>query len=304
MKRVAFLTLAISLCILSGSVHSQCTAGFSVNPPTVAYLPTYFTDQSTTPPGEVVTYSWAYTSQFGAAGSSSLQNPMHTFYGGASSNNDACLTISSATCLDTFCMQIGFPNLSQPLPAQVQLFKASRQSNTITFNAGMDDGHGFYYTNWFHVSSGPPYAFDWDFGDGSFLNATSMGNVSHQYINPGVYTVTLNGRGANYDYTFSGTYSDTVHINAIPTSIVEQSIENIQIYPNMIKDFITIDLSSIREKVFEFKITDLQGRVILKTAQLVGGNVEQIDLSGLESQLYIITLQSEDKIVTKKVVKL
>lgn len=304
MKNIVSLLLLSSAFFSFTNLNAQCTAAFTFYSGPVDYLPVDFIDQSTIPAGTSVTYSWDFAGNVAVSGTSNQQNPSHTFYGNNSGNtHTACLIISSATCTDTVCDFISFP-IQPTLGNTVQLLKSSRQNNTITFDGTMDDGYGNHYTNWMSQHSSNPYAFNWDFGDGTVMNNTLNGNVSHQYTTPGTYTVTLNGGGTNYGYVINGTITDTVQINSIPTSIVEHNLENIQIFPSKVKEFIKIDLRSNHNEKFNFQVFDIQGKEVVKTTQIIGGKIESIDLSILKNQLYIIKLNSEKMSISRKIMKM
>lgn len=300
MKNTLRLLLPLALLFLTKNLNAQCIADFTSAIPVVSYMPTDFYDQSVVPSGTNVSYSWNINGH-----ASTQQNPSHTFYYNDNGGNtyNVCLTISSAACNDTVCHTVHFPYRSAIDPG-VSWVELSRQNNTVSFAPSMTDGFGTQFVNFVNLSGSAPYVFDWDFGDGTTVSLSTQSTISHQYSAPGVYTVSVSGRGAHYGYGVNGNYSDTVQINSLSTGIEEQGLNNISIYPSQTKSYVTIDLRSTNNKRFEMNIVDMKGKTVLSPVQLLSGEIERIDLSGLESQLYIILLQADGELLTKKVMKL
>ena len=64
-------------------------------------------------------------------------------------------------------------------------------------NSSGDLIHNFYDESSYLTSEGP-FIIDWDFDDGNTISTGQMGLMqSHQYLNPGTYTVTLTITDAN-----------------------------------------------------------------------------------------------------------
>lgn len=122
-----------------------------------------FTDLSTNSPTE-----WAW--DFGDGGSSTLQDPVHTFP--INGSYDVCLTATNATGSSTDCKVVIIDGYLAP----VALFDYSGDP-TVAF---------------VDVSTGAPTSWFWDFGDGSF---STVANPTHTYIETGSYTVCLTVTG-------------------------------------------------------------------------------------------------------------
>lgn len=76
----------------------------------------------------------------------------------------------------------------------------------------------------------------------------------------------------------------------------KNSLEEIQIYPNPVKNTINLELPDSKIKNFSFEITDFQGRLLLKTE-----NQTKVDVSNLENGAYVGVLKTGDQIVVRKV---
>lgn len=88
-------------------------------------------------------------------------------------------------------------------------------------------------------------------------------------------------------------------------SVKSNEFSNVTVFPNPVSDVMTIDLSSVAEKKFVFKIFDVSGKVV-KQVDLKSGDVLRLDISDLSQGNYMIHIVNDkgvselmDKIVKK-----
>ncbi|MCH7785783.1 MAG: T9SS type A sorting domain-containing protein [Bacteroidetes bacterium] len=81
-------------------------------------------------------------------------------------------------------------------------------------------------------------------------------------------------------------------------SIDENELNIIQIYPNPVKDILTIENISNTE-ITSIMIYDVLGRLVLTE----NGNVKQLDISQLNSGLLFVIIETDEGVVTKKIIK-
>lgn len=122
-----------------------------------------FTDLSTNAP-----FAWDW--DFGDGGSSTLQNPVHTFP--TNGSYDVCLTATNATGSSTDCQVVVINGYLAPVAAF--------------------DFSGDPVVSFTDLSSGAPTSWFWDFDDGSFSTSE---NPSHTFIETGIYNVCLTVTG-------------------------------------------------------------------------------------------------------------
>jgi PKD repeat protein len=140
-----------------------------------------FVDQSTGNPT-----SWAWS--FGDGGSSTLQNPVHTY--AAAGNYTVTLTVANDA-------------------------GSSHASNVVTIAAGDPPKAAFEFivngnqVNFLDRSTNHPTSWFWTFGDNTSSSAQSP---VHTYAGPGTYTVTLHVTNA------SGSDSTSQAVTVFPTS--------------------------------------------------------------------------------------
>jgi hypothetical protein len=91
----------------------------------------------------------------------------------------------------------------------------------------------------------------------------------------------------------------TIYLTSV-TSLKEQVIPQIKIYPNPTGRFLTIELSTSSQSYI--KISDINGQLLFSGE--ITGTTHQLDLSTLRKGVYFITIRSKDFVATRKIVKL
>ena len=89
-------------------------------------------------------------------------------------------------------------------------------------------------------------------------------------------------------------------------SIKEQAIPiEFKLFPNPAKDFLEIQISSQANQKMQYSIYDSFGRVVLKSNidNVLGNQVQQVDISNLANGLYLFRLTNEGKNATNLFIK-
>lgn len=135
-------------------------------------FPTYFSATASDPGNDPITYTW----DFGDGSEPFIgQNVTHTFINSGDSNVTLTVTDShGASTVQTIDLTI---NNIAPTITQVQSDTNIDEGDTAHFNATATD------------PGNDPLTYTWDFGDGS--EPLIGQNVSHQFINNGIYIITL-----------------------------------------------------------------------------------------------------------------
>lgn len=145
------------------------TAGFAGSPTSGDFpLAVSFSDQSTNGPT-----SWAW--DFGDGGTSTAQNPNHTYT--AAGTYDVTLTATNSCGSDQL-VQTGYITVTTPpCNPPVAAFSGTPTSGNAPLNVSFTD-----------QTSNSPTSWAWDFGDGG---TSTQQNPGYTYNNAGTYTVTL-----------------------------------------------------------------------------------------------------------------
>jgi PKD repeat protein len=142
----------------------------------------------------------------------------------------------------------------------------------------------------FTNSSANGTSYLWNFGDGTTSTST---NPSHTYATSGNYNVML--------ITTNNCNSDTVYHNVVIviTGVEENSLGNIEIYPNPARDYISIKLNNT--VMDQIVLTDIIGKELLRIKNMKP--VVTIDLKPYKDGVYFIRLISGDKTINHRITK-
>ena len=160
-----------------------------------AALTVNFTDLSTGTPT-----SWLW--DFGDGGTSTLQNPSHTY------NSDGVYTVTLSVT--------GAGGSDDEVKADYITVNVLPPEPVADFTGSPTSGPAALTVNFTDLSTGTPTSWLWDFGDGG---TSTLQNPSHTYNSDGVYTVTLSVTGA-------GGSDDEVKFNFISVDSGTASVEH------------------------------------------------------------------------------
>jgi len=132
--------------------------------------------------------------------------------------------------------------------------------------------------------------FYWYFSDSTISYEQ---NAYHYFNLPGFYNVTLITTSIN-GCTDTTTVENAVYIIDVSVSELEENI--IKIYPNPFNDYIQI----VSDNNINIKIYDNLGKLRLSKENIKN---DKIDVSFLNRGIYFITIQTANKIYTKKLIK-
>ena len=134
----------------------------------------------------------------------------------------------------------------------------------------------------------------WDFGDGT--TSTDV-NPVHNYISPGIYTVTLTTTKCGK----SSSQTKTVQIDTILNVGIFDGEKNILIYPNPVSNQFSIVLNQ-KYKTSSVVIFDVLGNTIMKN-EVKDIEVLTMDISALSRGTYIVKITADKDFYTSKIVK-
>ncbi|MBP6416130.1 MAG: PKD domain-containing protein [Chitinophagaceae bacterium] len=156
-------------------VNPLPTPNFSVTAPTCETKVLTFTDLSTPNAGALNGWTW----NFGDAGTSTLQNPVHTYAAAGT------YTVTLSVTTDKGCV-------SNPVLTRTVTVSPQPDPGFILPEVCLSDTYA-QFTDTSDVASGSIASWLWDFGDPASgpLNTSTLQNPQHSYTAVGNYTVTL-----------------------------------------------------------------------------------------------------------------
>jgi PKD repeat protein len=226
------------------------------------FLNVDFTDNST---GSAASWSW----DFGDAGTSTLQNPSHTY--AANGTYNVCLIATSACASDTMCQMVTVCDSSIPA------FNITQTTDSV------------FLTD---TSSGTINSWFWDFGDG---DTSIVQNVAHMYTAPGVYSVCLT------IVNDCGSSTTCQSVTIVATSIAENNQAIMNSYPNPVADLFNIQLQQGLQHL-TIEIFDVTGKCVGLKKDISEERVS-MDVSTLSSGLYMLKLNHASGSSTLRFIK-
>lgn len=127
----------------------------------------------------------------------------------------------------------------------------------------------------------------------NFASINPNSGVPQNFTNPVNYVVTAQDNTTK-NWTVTVTKFGGTAINEIPNAA------QIKVYPNPSREIVNIDLGLFSAPITEIVLTNLQGKKLNAVFQLVGNNNYQINVSNLAEGVYIVQLNTEAGIVSKK----
>jgi len=132
----------------------------------------------------------------------------------------------------------------------------------------------------------------WDFGDG---NTSTDLHPIHSYTAVGDYNISL----TVYKCGKWDTMTKTVSIAQLTNNVA--LLEQIEIYPNPVKDKLSISLNSTYHNIL-LELYDLNGKLMLTTNHTQGKDLKA-DMSRLSSGIYLMKLSTEGHTYISKILK-
>ncbi|KQS45810.1 hypothetical protein ASG38_14430 [Flavobacterium sp. Leaf359] len=127
--------------------------------------------------------------------------------------------------------------------------------------------------------------------------------VDNVLIRTGATTITEQVQQLRFVHDNYGgfAYVDNIVMTDLALGVGEQVASNFSVYPNPSNGLVNIsnDLNSVLTSV---SLTDLNGRTV-KTAKLNGDSSAQINIADLAAGVYMMTINSDQGSVTKKIIK-
>lgn len=191
--------------------------------------------------------SWSWN--FGDGGSSTLQNPTHSYLANATYN--VCLTASNALGSGTYC---GSVVIASAVLAPIANYTFSAIGLTVNFT---------------DVSLNSPASWSWNFGDGSVL--VTDASPSHTFAAAGEYIVCLTTSNA------AGSDEECKTIG-ISTAIEDVFADAVQIYPNPTTATFIVH-SPIPMQLADIQIINTLGQSVSYTATNSDNNNWQITIT-------------------------
>ena len=156
---------------------------------------------------------------------------------------------------------------------------------------------------WFDVSSGPSLGSSYSMNDcTTFLNIDT-GSTQYTCVTAYDYNTAWAG-GFNLGASDGGIYKWNSSILLSMPEPAKQIAEEVVIYPNPTNDFVNVEFPSVLKSKVIVNIYNILGEKILSQEITSGTNVAKLNLSGNKAGIYLLTLNSGTKFITKRISKI
>lgn len=167
-----------------------------------------------------------------------------------------------------------------------------------------------------YVTGTVPFNYNWDWGDGN--TSSNILLASHTYSSPGYYNICFSvtdGDGCVSTYCDSSTYINktegaiiTVNVvSSIPTHVIEgnETERVVSVFPNPSIGVFNVFLDLPKEEEVNLKLFNHLGQEVVNQKTVVSSNgiITPLDASKLANGVYFLSVQGEDWISTKRVIK-
>lgn len=206
--------------------------------------------------------SWLWN--FGDGGTSTLQNPVHTFT--SESTFTVCLTATNALGFEVYCLPVVIDSTELLVPVADFTFVVAG-GTTVNFT---------------DISTNSPNSWAWDFGDGG---SSVDQNPSHAFPSASAYEVCLI---AGNDFG-----SDTICKTVLGNAIVDLS-STLNVFPNPAADFCTIQTGNWQpDQIILYTLTG--EKLMPSVAQQESGSIT-LNTADLPAGMYLIELRSDQNV--------
>ena len=220
---------------------------------------------------------------FGDGQTSFEQSPSHLY--NEAGTYVVTLTITNDSCENTLAMEI-------PVEEQVM-----NTTDCFAFFIPIIGTPTINSVEFHDLSDENVVSWNWNFGDST---QSTEQNPTHEYAQSEIYTVTLTtttsdnctamfGMEINM---FDGSFQAIAYNGNQMTAIndVQQVIENMNIYPNPVKENLTLNFTSDKNLNYELEIITISGQVI-KSQQInseIGNNSIRVNVESLRQGVYFV----------------
>ncbi|MBA7548897.1 hypothetical protein ES705_41365 [subsurface metagenome] len=174
--------------------------------------------------------------------------------------------------------------------ATFPVYYATGLKPTVNFTVDTKSGEAPLTVKFIDLTINNPTSWNWTF-EGGTPATSNLPNPVITYDSEGIFNVTLtcqNSAGSS-----SVTKTSYIIVSG-STSIDEQATNIIQIYPNPAQDYLYID----SDQEFHLQVISISGQVMMTSR-----NLNKIDVSELQSGIYILLIEIDGNKIIRKLIK-
>ena len=125
--------------------------------------------------------------------------------------------------------------------------------------------------------------------------------VYNGYTETGIYEeIYINAVGCDSTVLIQLTVLDEEHEDCIMSSISEETIDNIRLYPNPVRDILHIDFGESQGRAVDYSIFNINGSMFMKN---ILNDKKEIDITNLAEGIYILMLKTKEHYSVHRIIK-
>lgn len=250
---------------------------------------------------------YSYTWNSASAGNYTITAKATDNSGNVTTSAGVPISITSSSSFPIVTMTSPKVNATYSAPASVYMSAAASDAGGSVSKVDFYNGSTLLHTEY-----NAPYQFTWQNVPAGKYSLTAKakdnsGNVSTSTaVNITVGSVVAS-RGVSGNNTVSGsvTNENTLISNGLITNKDSAGLTEVSLFPNPAVDKIRIDFNKFQDKQnLNLSIQSMSGSIVKSSVVTLSGKVIAVDISTLNSGMYILTIRGSNFIINKKFIKI
>jgi hypothetical protein len=146
--------------------------------------------------------------------------------------------------------------------------------------------------------------------DGSISFGVTGGQAPYSYLWNTTPVSTLNSVGGLASGTYTCTVTDATGCSVVFSFVVPNTVgvsdlrsENFEVYPNPVKDCLTIKNSNPKSELLKIEISDINGKILFVENNFNSSSNIRIDVSNYSNGVYFLQIKNNSILINKKFIK-
>jgi len=198
---------------------------------------------------------------------------------------------------------------------KIQLWLASSTANAnSTISLWIDDSDGIEETAKLNIiNDGAYHLYEWDLATTAYTLVTGNGSLTASTVTIDAIALRSPNGSANWSMKIDDVKAVSLGSAVFPASEAmeeqvtlgidaeEATLSQLKVYPTLVNDYLTIEISSIMESEFEYSIFDLNGKIVDRNKLYNQRN--ELNLSNFKSGMYFIQIFGNQSKERFKIIK-
>ncbi|MEQ3661676.1 MAG: T9SS type A sorting domain-containing protein, partial [Flavobacterium sp.] len=109
-----------------------------------------------------------------------------------------------------------------------------------------------------------------------------------------------------YNYNVAKAATGAMLHFAVASTVLSENSYNedfqVSFFPNPVNDFLNINFGTLTDSNYTFSIVDINGKRVLERKISNPNLLEKVDISQLQSGVYLVALETSNKVIRRKII--